>query len=52
MKETKELMKDAIGRDVVVVMSDLGSNFHSLAKHLGIAPEKPWFMHNQKKNTT
>ena len=55
MKEMEELMKDAIdkvegiGLDVVVVMSDLGDNFQSLAKHLGITPEKPWFMHNQKK---
>ena len=51
----EELMKDAInkvegiGLDVVVVMSDLGSNFQILAKHLRITPEKPWFMHNQKK---
>ena len=55
MKEMKELMKDAIdkvegiGLDVVVVMSDLGSNFQSLGKYLIITPQKPWFMHNQKK---
>ena len=48
-------MKDAIdkvqgiGLNVVVVMSDLGSNFQSLANHLGITAEKPWFMHNQKR---
>ena len=45
--EMEELMKDAIdkvqgiGLDVVVVMSDLGSNLQSLANHLGITPEKP-----------
>ena len=55
MKEMEELMNDAIdkvegiGLDVVVVMSDLGSNFQSLAKHLRITSEKPWFMRNQKK---
>ncbi|CAB3997362.1 Hypothetical predicted protein [Paramuricea clavata] len=26
----------------------MGSNFHSLALHLGITPEKPWFTHNNK----
>ncbi|CAB4039939.1 Hypothetical predicted protein [Paramuricea clavata] len=51
----EELMKDTIdkveriGLNVVVVMSDLGSNFQSLAKHLKVIPERPWFMHNQKK---
>ena len=39
---------DAIGLRVLVVMSDMGSNFHSLALHLGITSEKPWFMHNNK----
>ena len=54
-KEMEELMKDAIdkvegiGLNVVVVMSDLGSNFQSLAKHLGVTPEQPWFIHNKKK---
>ncbi len=54
-KEMDKLMKDAIdkvegiGLDVVVVLSDLGSNFQSLAHHLGITPERPWFMRKQKK---
>ena len=39
---------DVIGLRIVVVMSDMGSNFYSLANHLGITPEKPWFMHNNK----
>ena len=54
-EEMEELMKGAIdkvegiGLKVVVVMSDLGSNFQSLANHLGVTPERPWFIHNQKK---
>ncbi|CAB3981577.1 Transposable element P transposase [Paramuricea clavata] len=39
---------DAIGLRVLVVMSDMGSNFYSLALHLGITPEKPWFTHKNK----
>ena len=42
VKEMEEL-------EVVVVMSDLGSNFRSLANHPGITPEKPWFMLNGKR---
>lgn len=55
MNEMEELMKDGIdkvegiGLNIVVVLSDLGSNFQSLAKHLGVTPERPWFMHNHKK---
>ena len=51
----EELMKDAIGKvegiglNIVVVMSDMGSNFQSLAMHLGVTPEKPWFLNNGKK---
>ena len=54
-EEMEDLMKDAIdkvegiGLNVVVVMSDMGSNFQSLATHLGVTPEKPWFLHNGKK---
>ena len=54
-EEMEELMKDAIdkvegiGLNVVVVMSDMGSNFQSLANHLGVTPERPWFTHNDKK---
>jgi hypothetical protein len=40
---------ESIGLNVVVVMSDMGSNFHSLALHLNVTPEQPWFMHNNKK---
>ena len=39
---------DGIGLRVLVVMSDMGSNFHSLALRLGITSEKPWFTHNNK----
>lgn len=54
-EEMEELMKSAIdkveriGLNVVVVMSDMGSNFQSLANHLGVTPERPWFIHNNKK---
>ena len=54
-EEKEELMKDAIdkvegiGLNVVVVMSDMGSNFQSLANHLVVTPERPWFIHNNKK---
>ena len=37
---------DGIGLKVLVIMSDIGSNFQSLANHLGITPEKPFFAHN------
>ena len=47
MREAIEKL-DAIGLRVLVVMSDMGLNFHSLALHLGITSEKPWFMHNNK----
>lgn len=39
---------DTIGLRVIFVMSDMGSNFHSLAMHLGITPDKPWFIYNNK----
>lgn len=51
----EKLMKDAsdkvegIGLNVVVVMSDIGGNFQSLANHLGVTPERPWFIHNNNK---
>ena len=54
-EEMEELMKDAIdkvegiGLNGAVVMSDMGSNFQSLATHLGVTPEKPWFLHNGQK---
>ena len=53
--ELESIMKGAIDRvesiglNVVAVLSDMGSNFHSLALHLNIAPEHPWFIHNDKK---
>jgi len=40
---------EGIGSTVIVVMSDMGSNFQSPATHLGVTPEKPWFIHNGKK---
>lgn len=54
--ETERMMKEAIdkleniGLKILVVMSDMGSNFHSLVRHLGVSPEKPWFIHNNTKN--
>ena len=53
--EMEDLVKEAIdkvegiGLNVVVVLSDMGSNFQSLANRLGITPEKPWFIHKGKK---
>ena len=53
--ETERLMKEAIdkldviGLKVLVIMSDMGSNFHSLVNHLNITPENPWFIHNNTK---
>jgi hypothetical protein len=38
-----------IGLTVVVVMSDMGSNFQSLAKRLNITAGNPWFIHNNQK---
>ena len=40
---------ESIGLNVVVVLSDMGSNFYSLALHLNVTPEQPWFVHNNKK---
>jgi hypothetical protein len=40
---------ESIGLNVVVVMSDMGSKFHSLALHQNVTPEQPWFMHNNIK---
>ena len=51
----EDLLKEAIdklngiGLNVIVVMSDMGSNFYSLSIRLGVTPEKPWFIHNNKK---
>jgi hypothetical protein len=53
--EAERLMKeaidklDAIGLKVLVIMSDMGSNFQSLVNHLNITPENPWFIHNNTK---
>ena len=52
--EIEELIKHAIRSlegirlIVVVVMSDMGSNFQSLANHVQVTPEKPWFKYNRK----
>ena len=40
---------ECIGLNIVVVMSDQGSNFYSLATCLEVTPEKPWFVHNGRK---
>ena len=40
---------ECIGLNIVVVMSDQGSNFYSLATRLEVTPEKPWFVHNGRK---
>ena len=40
---------ECIGLNVVVVMSDQGSNFYSLAQRLKVTPEEPWFTHNGRK---
>ena len=40
---------ECIGLNVVVVMSDQGSNFYSLATRLKVTPEEPWFVHNGRK---
>ena len=53
--EMETLMREAIdklkgiGLTVVVVISDMGLNFQSLANHLNITPENPWFIHNNEK---
>ena len=40
---------DAIGLQVMGVISDMGSNFQSLAIRLKVTPDRPWFIHNSKK---
>ena len=51
----ESIRKDAIDKlesiclTVVVVLSDMGSNFYSLALHLNVTREKPWFLHKNKK---
>ena len=40
---------ECIGLNVVVVMSDEGLNFYSLATRLKVTPDEPWFMHNGRK---
>ena len=40
---------ECIGLNVVVVMSDQGSNFYSLAQRLKVTPDEPWFTHNGRK---
>ena len=48
MKEAIDKLK-GIGLTVVVVMSDIGLDFQSLAKHLNITPENTWFIYNNQK---
>ena len=51
----EDLVKEAIdkvkgiGLNVVVVLSDVGSNFQSLDNSLCITPENPWFIHKGQK---
>ena len=51
----EDLLKEAIdklesiGLSTLVVMSDMGSNFYSLAIKLEITPEKPCFIYKDKK---
>ena len=48
----KELAIDkleCIGLNIMVVMSDQGSNFYSLSTRPEVTPEKPWFAHNGRK---
>ena len=51
----EDLVKEAIDKlkridlNVVTIVSDMGSNFQSLAKRLNVTNEKPWFEHNSKK---
>ena len=40
---------ECIGLNVVVVLSDQGSNFYSLAQRLKVTPDEPWFTHNGRK---
>ena len=47
MKEALDKLQQ-IGLNVVVVMSDMGSNFHSFANRMGVTRDKPWFTHNNK----
>lgn len=49
MKKAIEKL-EGIGLDIVVVMPEQCSNFYSLAKHLKVTPEQPWFIHNNKKH--
>ena len=50
--EMEMLLREAIDKLEGIglkVVSDMGSNFQSLAKHLKITPSNPWFIHNEKK---
>ena len=40
----------SIGLTVLVVISDQGSNFLQLTKHLGVCSEKPYFENGDKKH--
>ncbi len=41
---------EAISVNVVVFVSDQGSNFNSLIKSLGVTVKKPYFVHSNKIN--
>ena len=40
---------ESIGLKVVVVISDLGSNFQKFISDLEVTPTQPWFIHNGAK---
>ena len=39
---------DGIGLNVVVIISDMGSDFYSSSLRLKVTADKPWFVHNGK----
>ena len=39
----------AVGLDVKLIISDVGSSNQVLVKELGVTDEKPWFIHNGEK---
>ena len=43
---------EGIGLEVVAVVCDIGSNFQTLLREMGVTTEKPWFLHNGKKSFT
>ena len=48
IKEVIDKLKE-IGLNVLVITSDMGSNFYSLSLRLNVNCDQPWFLHNNKK---